>query len=66
MAPGQVLDRFLDQLRRVPRQALALSCGFVFRDARNARRFIRIHEIPFRPWAAKQLASIADCTGMAA
>jgi hypothetical protein len=29
MAPGQVLDRFLDQLRRMPRQALALSCRFV-------------------------------------
>ena len=29
MGPGQVLDRFLDQLRRVPRQALTLSCRFV-------------------------------------
>ena len=44
MRPGQVLDRFPDQLRCMPRQALALPCRSVAVFAQAARLFIRSHD----------------------
>src|SRR5580700_485786 len=52
MAPGQALDRFLDQLRRVPRQALAFPCRFIAVDAHAVRLFIRSHGFHSAPGPA--------------